>query len=672
MTMMESKSPSKQNETQQIHLKISKNIELANKSEGFKTVNSNTFKTDRKPQVRLTSKFDNKLNDKTPRPYSLLAELTSKFTSSSLNVYENKDCDDNILDLLKRQLNELISLCNNFMDKYLSRSNLRLFLQKCQDARFKMDQFIHADKKRPVMLDNTNKPILEKLKTNICDVVDEIEGLKDKIKFTPSIQSFLKMSKEAQIKLNAYVTQGYTPQTSDRIRQIKQHIAAVNNLTQEYRNQGIMKPALKEFLERCEHFKGRLDSYTNKEQNNDEKKRMDDLNIKVCDIHEIASSIKTELSKSIEAFISACNDFKKKLGEFRYNNKPLSSNPEVNKLVRQIDDAINLSTEAKNKGFLLKSVDDLVKPCDGNEEYFQKKHTERRYEKSNEVNHSGLLHQLKGTKTSTANSLSEGIVAHNAENFNISKDTAISKKNSESNELQRSIIFSSNPFIHQDQLDSIVLEREDIMSCKSKNIANITPKIHKIFQKIPQPVSSQRVVYRSYSHTKEKSPEELAIVHSFLSIFIEPFIETCETQDIGEYTPPSQSKSDLSILDHKNEEIEETKRLFINDEITKKENDIITIKRHNKPNVECYCNYIDFKGGTSDYSLIVSNEDISDVSDLSHQDYIMQPFRNALSEIMLRVTSYTELTLRQCISIIIDKTKDDNSQTLNDPNMVIL
>lgn len=569
----------------------------------------------------------------------------SKESTGSKAISERVPCgacearDDGKIDYLKKQISEVISQSKLFMERQLSKLDLSIFLRSCEDLRHRMQQFFKIQTEADDIIESN----LDNLNTRIRDVVQESQKLKERgVDLSASLEDFLKTCEETEIKINTYVrNQEPVELSKKRIQEWKDLISEIESLTKEYRGQSQTTSAVQEFLESCKNIKMRIDSYNVAKPKTEEvlqRKDIDYLSEQLSNV-QVLAEMKTEgmSSTSVDIFVTACKDFKKKLAEYIEQNKELSSGQSVNKLIGQINEAISLSKEAKTKGYVSESVEDFIKSCENIKRRLQEKDKERKKKATKKIQ-PPILKELKNNITDVIDLVSklrvEGFTSESVENFVKSCETAKDKivlserfPLSEDDEPE-SIIYpicgkSCTCEIRENPIaDSVTcLKCEDIMNNNDEEKISSVRKLLPICNTCSGISDKESVQEPTQQLPRTEGPG-----------FQEPELK-CRIEE-----PPPDPDPPLGLFEKKIKQIVKITRTRNKDGTVREEKEIITIKEESHNPNETNLHDVDLRSGTSNGTLMGqgSNKTIGlcVVPDLSRG--FMPPFRNVRSEIILR------------------------------------
>lgn len=287
---------------------------------------------------------------------------------------------------LKEQLATVISLSKDLMRNKTSKIDFGSFLQHCEQVKVGMDEAFHTEKTKGI----TDKDLLarlEHLKSHLRAVIDVTQEFREKVTISPSVECFSNLCQTVYDKIDLYFQASTKPGdvSKRRLEHLKEHIKDTEEITEDFKKQGIVTTGAEKFLDACSRIKSKIDTYNDDMEKTE---KLEHLKEHVTNLEKLTSVIKAEgmTSNSIEEFLTACNEFKARIERYRNVDKAPPPESEITKLMSQIDTAIELSKKAKESGLVSDSVQDFIKSCED---------VRKRLEQKGKVQKNPILDELR-------------------------------------------------------------------------------------------------------------------------------------------------------------------------------------------------------------------------------------------------------------------------------------
>lgn len=274
------------------------------------------------------------------------------------------------LEYLKDQLNNMVSLSKNLVEKGLENIDIQELLKSCDEARRRVEEYFNSQEPKRE-LDERTKSKLEHLRCHLREVIEVTREFRDESFLSPSVENFVRTCEAVENKLHIYSkninSKPITETTKQRLEELKSHIRGVVQLTKEYEKEGLLTSSVESFLHSCTVAENKIDSYATNDTEDLDNKKLEHLKGHIIDLEDIALDVKQEgiVSPSLEKFLISCKDFKDKLEQYNNRNKKSSTEETLTKLVNEINETIELSKQAKEDGFMSESVEEFIKSCEG-------------------------------------------------------------------------------------------------------------------------------------------------------------------------------------------------------------------------------------------------------------------------------------------------------------------
>lgn len=329
---------------------------------------------------------------------------------------------ENKLEYLKKLLVEIIGLGKYMVETGGNKIDMEDFLKVCEEAREKIDTFFEAEEEAAGEIDPNLKDRLQHLKLHLREVIDLTQNFRKETILSTSMEHFIETCEAVDEKLDVYVknveSKPIGDDTKTRLLNLKEHIKDVLEMTEDYKQQGLLTPSVEDFIKTCEAVQIKIDEYTKDGEKNLDAEKLNHLKDHVGQLEKLTTDIKEEglASSSLEKFMLSCKDFKGKLEEYKKKVKwprPLYDG-DMSKLVEQLEETIDLSMLAKEEGLIDESVDEFVKCCENIKKLFEPKENEEedRPQTLSELktNIGGIIQLINDLK-------SEGLITESVEDF---------------------------------------------------------------------------------------------------------------------------------------------------------------------------------------------------------------------------------------------------------------
>lgn len=291
---------------------------------------------------------------------------TKKFTS------RGEPSTDERLNFLKKNLNKITSLSDNLINNGFENIDLTTFLKICKDFELTMDNIFKIEE-LDTSVDEHLEYRLECLKSKLREVIGVVREFKGESFLSPSVQQFVKTCEDTVEKIDICLkkdnTRAVEENVIDWLQELNSCIDYVVNITEESKDDQLLKLNVKDFLTSCKLVKSKINQFLH--DNVDlETQKINHLQEHVTGLEQLAAHVKEEgiATSSLENLIASCKDFKVKIEEYKINakmqNKSLSMKVDLDKLINHIDGTIELSRNAKEKGLMTNSIENFIKSCE--------------------------------------------------------------------------------------------------------------------------------------------------------------------------------------------------------------------------------------------------------------------------------------------------------------------
>lgn len=214
---------------------------------------------------------------------------------------------------------------------------------------------------------------IQKLREETKNVVEVVKKMKGNLTLSRSVEDFINMCEDINTHIEQQLIDYQSNTLENRLKNLNEHINDISKIIETFKSHGVVTTEANEFLLSCKKIQTKLDNCVSKIQNDDKikgvnfntdqqrlreflKRQLSGVEIMTQDmIYEGAGS------KSLENFLNACHDFRAKLEEKSVVEK--LPDTEVPKLMKRLEEAIELSKAAKLSGFTSKNVDNFIKYC---------------------------------------------------------------------------------------------------------------------------------------------------------------------------------------------------------------------------------------------------------------------------------------------------------------------
>lgn len=266
------------------------------------------------------------------------------------------------LSTIKKQINNAIEQGKRILEGGL---DWNTFTKYCADLRATMVDFFS--------LSPSPEQRILKLREETKNVVEVSKKMKDKVTLSHSVDDFIKTCEDINRHIDEHLKDDQLNTLENRLQNLNEHINDVGKIIESFKNHGVITSEANDFLQSCKQIQSKLNNCVSKIQNDekmkgvnlntDEKRLTEFLKRQLSGVEIMTQDIIYEgaASKSLETFLNACHDFRTKLeGKSVVEKLP---NTETDKLIKQLEEAIELSKAAKLNGFTSKNVDNFIKYC---------------------------------------------------------------------------------------------------------------------------------------------------------------------------------------------------------------------------------------------------------------------------------------------------------------------
>lgn len=600
--------------------------------------------------------------------------------------------EDNKLEYLKKLLSEIIGLGKNMVTGG-NKIDMEQFINICEEARDKIDKYIETEDTASVETDPKLKDRLEHLKLHLREVIDLTQNFRNETILTTSMEHFLETCEAVDERLDVYVksveSKPIREDTKARLLHLKQQIKDVVEMTEDYKQQGLLTPSVEEFVKTCASVQIRIDEYTKDVPPNINADRINHLKDHVGQLEKLTTDIKREglATSSLEKFMLSCNEFKTKLDEYKKKVKfPRSQHDgDMNKLVEQLDETIEMSMLAKKEGLIDESVDEFVQCC---ENIKKKLYENRKEEEEGPQTLSELKTNISGVIQLITDLKAEGLITESVEDFLKTCEMTKDRINVYERYPLREKQIASAPKGCTGQCTSTCTETctcdadreevEDEEPCdKCKELLN--EPIEPVLPFAVEPCDSCRGIIRleepypcescEIPPVPEPPPPKLC-KHCKKNINEEPFpeIHTPESPEPPETpplqpppVPPSPVDSSLGYFEKKIRKITRVTRSMNEDGTIREEKETIIIRKNRHDPTETEFADDDDDNDDDDFEDLPNDND--DDAKLCALCVNIDPyigFRKTKSEGVIRVPSLIMPNLKQSISIDMKMFKDNS------------
>lgn len=268
------------------------------------------------------------------------------------------------LNCIQRQINNAIEQGRRILEGGLGWST---FTRHCENLKAIMVEFFN--------LSETPDQRMLKLQEETKSVIAVTKKMQDELNVSRSVEKFIMTCEEINKHLEQHLNDEKQPDSlGNRLRNLNEHITDVGKITESLRHHGVVTADANEFVRSCKKINTKLDKCVNRFQNSDKKanvsydkdqnRLIEFLKRQLSGVEIMTQDMTNEgvASKSLENFLSACHDFRMKL-DGKDISKNVHENTQVDKLIKQLNEAIQLSKVAKKSGFASKNVDNFINYC---------------------------------------------------------------------------------------------------------------------------------------------------------------------------------------------------------------------------------------------------------------------------------------------------------------------
>lgn len=593
----------------------------------------------------------------------------SQIITDSLQLLSTYADSTDMIEVLKKNLSDVILLSKVFLEKAAGSVSLEDLLEACEEVKTQCVKLFKTEVPA-VEIDNRIKSRLDHLKKHLDEVIKVSKDLQNDKFLSPSVENFPRICEEVCSKINIYMKKIESPPVTDttscQLCDLKSKDKTAVKITEDCKEQGTLTPDVENIPSGIE-VKFKIDLITKEVEIH--RKKLDHSKTHLKYIEETSTQVKQEglTSSSIENFLTSCKELKDILGDCKNREKKHPDNG-LQKLVSQLDETICLSKEAMEFGLVSESVEEFIESCEG----IKKKLEMQGQGKKTKPKHAHVLeefeHDIEDVIKMVNKCQAEGEVTKSISNFikllEMTKAETHENISCPHNESEFRIVYpscsdactcgdlnmASDELCHQceEQLKTSsfagYISPPPCDTCRDREIKNYASEdVLKLAN------SEQWPEYVSPEHT-----EDLPRICELCKKYMQDEIEDSKSSTKAiEKVKPKQPPPAKRNFDKKVWKITKVTRTQNTDGMIREEKETITMREeiHNPTETSVSDDDDDFLCETS-HESVLEETNIKKVATCMTPEQNKSGFlRNTRSECCWRMTPMAVPTLRQCISI---------------------